>query len=268
MTPRQVFFVSDSTGITAETLGNSVLTQFDGEFVKVRRPFIATADQAVEVIKEIAGVTGSGDGPLVFLTVMDRDVRAAFDACPGLVVDLLEHSVSVLEAELGQRAARRLGRAHGISDAEKYHRRMAAVEFALEHDDGQSVKGLGLADVVLVGPSRVGKTPTGMYLAVNHGVMAANYPLLDENFHLQALPDTLRPLHKKLFGLISSPQHLHRIRSERRPHSTYSSMEQCEFEVRAATTLFQAEGVRFVDTTSQSIEEISAVIIQSLGLGK
>jgi regulator of PEP synthase PpsR (kinase-PPPase family) len=99
MTPRQVFFVSDSTGITAETLGNSVLTQFDGGFVKVRRPFIATVDQAVEVIKEIAGVTGSGGGPLVFLTVMDRDVRLAFDGCPGLVVDLLEHSVSVLEAE-------------------------------------------------------------------------------------------------------------------------------------------------------------------------
>jgi len=266
MTTRPVFFVSDSTGITAETLGNTVLTQFDGEFHPVRCPFVTTAQQAADVVATIAEAMATGVRPLVFVTVMDPAVRAVLDGCPGVVVDLVEPSVLVLEAELGQKASRKLGRAHGISDADRYDRRMSAVEFALEHDDGQSVGALGLADVVLVGPSRVGKTPTGMYLAVNHGVMAANYPLLDENFFQQSLPEVLRPLRSKIFGMVSSPNHLHRIRSERRPHSAYASVEQCEFEVRSATTLFQAENVPFVDTTSKSIEEMSATIVQRLGL--
>lgn len=261
---RPVFFASDGTGITAETLGNSVLTQFDGAFSKTRRPFIESVDAAKAVVAEIRVQANRGVEPIVFLTIMSREIRAVFDDCPGIVLDLVESSLAELEDRLGQPASRSLGKAHGIADSDVYRNRMAAVEFALEHDDGQSVKALGLADVILVGPSRVGKTPTGMYLAITHGIRAANYPLLDEDFGQQALPPTLRPLTDKLFGLVSSPQYLHQIRTERRPDSPYASLQQCIFETKAAITLFSANGIPFLDTTTKSIEEISTIILSTL----
>jgi len=263
---RPVFFVSDSTGITAETLGNSILTQFVGAFSKTRRPFIETVDQAKAVVAEIRFQAQRGVEPIVFLTIMTRQIRTVFDDCPGVVLDLVESSIDTLERRLGQQASRSLGKAHGIADSDIYRNRMAAVEFALEHDDGQSIKALGLADVILVGPSRVGKTPTGMYLAINYGIRAANYPLLDEDLASQQLPESLRPLSDKLFGLISSPRYLHQIRQERRPNSTYASLEQCAFELKAATTLFSAASTPFIDTTTKSIEEISSIILATLGL--
>lgn len=263
---RPVFFVSDGTGITAETLGNSVLTQFDGIFSKTRRPFIDTALGAKAIVAEIRTQAQRGVDPIVFLTVMSQDIRTAFEQCPGIVIDLLQPSLDILEEKLGQPASRSLGKAHGISDSDVYRNRMAAVEFALEHDDGQSIKALGLADVILIGPSRVGKTPTGMYLAINHGIRAANYPLLDEDFGRQQLPESLQPLTDKLFGLVSTPKYLHDIRQERRPNSPYASLQQCAFEIRAATTLFEASRIPFIDTTTKSIEEIAAVIMSTLGL--
>jgi regulator of PEP synthase PpsR (kinase-PPPase family) len=261
-----VFFVSDGTGITAETLGNSVLTQFEGAFSKARRPFIETVENAKAVVAEIRFQSQRGMEPIVFLTIMSRDIRAVFDDSPGIVIDLVESSLDTLEQRLGQEASRSLGKAHGIADSEMYRNRMAAVEFALEHDDGQSIKALGLADVILVGPSRVGKTPTGMYLAINYGIRAANYPLLDEDFAGQQLPESLRLLTDKLFGLISSPRYLHQIRQERRPNSPYASLEQCTFELGAAKTLFEATRIPFIDTTTKSIEEIAATILTTLGL--
>ncbi len=263
---RPVFFVSDGTGITAETLGNSVLTQFEGAFSKARRPFIETVENAKAVVAEIRFQSQRGMEPIVFLTIMSRDIRAVFDDSPGIVIDLVESSLDTLEQRLGQEASRSLGKAHGIADSEMYRNRMAAVEFALEHDDGQSIKALGLADVILVGPSRVGKTPTGMYLAINYGIRAANYPLLDEDFAGQQLPESLRLLTDKLFGLISSPRYLHQIRQERRPNSPYASLEQCTFELGAAKTLFEATRIPFIDTTTKSIEEIAATILTTLGL--
>ena len=263
---RPVFFISDGTGITAETLGNSVLTQFDGAFSKTRRPFIETLDAAKAVVAEIRFQAQRGVEPIVFLTIMSRDIRTAFDDCPGIVLDLVEPSLDTLEKRLGQQASRSLGKAHGIADSDIYRNRMAAVEFALEHDDGQSIKALGLADVILVGPSRVGKTPTGMYLAINYGIRAANFPLLDEDLASQQLPGSLQPLRQKLFGLISSPRYLHQIRQERRPNSPYASLEQCTFELKAATTLFDASGISFIDTTTKSIEEIAAIILATLRL--
>lgn len=263
---RPVFFVSDGTGITAETLGNSVLTQFEGAFTKTRRPFIETVEKAQAVVAEVLFQSQRGAEPIVFLTIMSRDIRAVFNDCPGIVLDLVESSLNTLEQRLGQQASRSLGKAHGIADSDMYRHRMAAVEFALEHDDGQSIKALGLADVILVGPSRVGKTPTGMYLAINHGIRAANYPLLEDDLASQQLPQSLHPLTDKLFGLISSPRYLHQIRQERRPNSPYASLEQCTFELKAATKLFEAMAIPFIDTTTKSVEEIATIILTSLGL--
>jgi len=264
--PREVFFVSDSTGITAETLGNSLLSQFQGQFVKHRVPFVATPDIAHSLAADITAACTDENVPIVFMTVMAPDVRDIVLNTPAITIDLVDYNLQILEETLGHRARRDRGLFHTIDDADRYRDRMSAVEFAIEHDDGESIKGLGLADVILVAPSRCGKTPTTMYLAVNYGVRAANIPLLEEDFLAQQLPEYLRAYRKRIFGMISTPQRLHQVREERRPNSPYSSLQQCSFEIKAAETIFQAHDIPYLDTSALSVEEISARVISTLGL--
>jgi len=263
---RDVFFVSDSTGITAETLGNSLLSQFKGEFVKHRVPFVATAEIAHSLAADIDKAHAEGHAPLVFMTVMAPDVRDIVMNTQAITLDLVDQNLQILEATLGQTARRDRGLFHTIDDSDRYRDRMSAVEFAIEHDDGESIKGLGLADIILVAPSRCGKTPTTMYMAVNYGVRAANVPLLDEDLLAQQLPEYLRAYRERIFGLISTPQRLHHVREERRPNSHYSSLQQCAFEIKAAETIFQAHAIPYLDTSALSVEEISARVIATLGL--
>lgn len=263
---RQVFFVSDSTGITAETLGNSLLSQFTGEFAKRRIPFIATAELAASVAEDIARIPADAPQPIVFMTVMAPEVREILQGTAAITIDLVETNLATLEETLGQTARRDRGLFHTIDDADRYRDRMSAVEFALDHDDGESLKGLSLADVILIAPSRCGKTPTTMYLAVNHGVRAANVPLLEEDLLAQTLPEPIRGLPSPIFGLTSTPQRLHQVREERRPNSPYSAIAQCAFEIKSAESLYESHHIPFLDTSGRSIEEISAIIIQTLGL--
>lgn len=263
---RAVFFVSDSTGITAETLGNSLLSQFRGEFTKRRVPFIATAELAHSVAADIEALASSGPPPLVFMTVMAPDVRDILTHTSAVTIDLVDSNLSVLEKTLGQSARRDRGLFHTIDDSDRYRDRMSAVEYSLEHDDGESIKGLGLADVILVAPSRVGKTPTSMYLAVNYGVRTANVPLLEEDLISHTLPEPVKDHQKLIFGLTSTPQRLHQIRQERRPNSPYSSLQQCAFELKAAESIYTAHAIPFLDSSGRSIEEIAAVIIAKMGL--
>jgi regulator of PEP synthase PpsR (kinase-PPPase family) len=263
---RHVFFVSDSTGITAETLGNSLLSQFTGEFHKRRIPFIATAELAHSLAEDIRAIPEAAPQPIVFMTVMAPDVREILQATKAITIDLVEANLTTLEATLGQTARRDRGLFHTIDDADRYRDRMSSVEFALEHDDGESVKGLSLADVILIAPSRCGKTPTTMYLAVNHGVRAANVPLLEEDLLSQTLPEPIRDIGSPIFGLTSTPQRLHQVREERRPGSPYSALAQCAFEIKSAESLYAAHGIPFLDTSARSIEEISAIVISRLGL--
>jgi len=263
---RDVFFVSDSTGITAETLGNSLMSQFQGQFVKHRVPFVATAEIAADLAKDIEAAAAAGSAPIVFMTVVAPDVREIILNTSAITLDLVDHNLQILEKTLNQQARRDRGLFHTISDSDRYRDRMSAVEFTIEHDDGESVKGLGLADVILVAPSRCGKTPTTMYMAVNYGVRAANVPLLEEDLLGQALPEQVRPHADRVFGLISSPQRLHQVRQERRPDSPYSALQQCAFEIKAAESIFTAHSIPYLDTSEKSIEEISATIIARMGL--
>jgi regulator of PEP synthase PpsR (kinase-PPPase family) len=263
---RDVYFLSDGTGITSETLGNTLLTQFTGEFVRHRIPFIETAENARRVVDQINQASSGGLRPILFSTALSEEVREVLATANGLLIDLFEQNLGQLELELEQPAARHTGRAHGIADAEKYRNRISAVEFAIEHDDGQSLRAMALADVILVAPSRCGKTPTSMYLALHHGVRAANYPLLDEDLMGQQLPDSLAHLRGRLFGLITNPNRLHQIRQERRPDSRYASLQQCRFEVQAAQRLFDSLKINYLDTSTRSIEEIAAVIMSQLDL--
>ncbi|MEC5191987.1 regulator of PEP synthase PpsR (kinase-PPPase family) [Arthrobacter sp. MP_M7] len=265
--PRPVYFLSDSTGITAETLGNTLLTQFpENEFDRITVPFITTVDQARAVVRVIDNRAAAGLQPIVFSTAVGSDIRQTLGTCTGIIVDLIGTHVGQLELALGVEASGEPGRAHGLGNAARYQSRMAAVEYAMEHDDGQSLRALEKAQVILVAPSRCGKTPTTMYLALQHGIFAANFPLVDEDFEREGLPKPLRPFVSKCFGLTTNPLRLSQVRTERRRGSPYASLRQCGFELRSAERLYVQHGIPYLNSASVSVEEMAATILQKMNL--
>lgn len=265
--PRPVYFLSDSTGITAETLGNTLLTQFPGnDFDRITIPFITSVDQARKVVNTIDGMAAHGLQPIVFSTAVGSDIRQTLGTCHGIMVDLIGTHVGQLEQAFGAQASGEPGRAHGLGNAARYQSRMAAVEYAMEHDDGASLRALEKAQVILVAPSRCGKTPTTMYLALQHGIFAANFPLVDEDFEREGLPKPLRPFVSKCFGLTTNPLRLSQVRTERRRGSPYASLRQCGFELRSAERLYVSHGIPYLNSASVSVEEMSATILQQMKL--
>jgi regulator of PEP synthase PpsR (kinase-PPPase family) len=265
--PRPVYFLSDSTGITAETLGNTLLTQFPANnFDRITVPFITTVEQAKTVVRTIDELAATGPRPIIFSTAVSSDIRQVLATCRGIIVDLIGTYVGQLEQALGSPASGEPGRAHGLGNAERYQSRMAAVEYAMEHDDGQSLRALEKAQVILVAPSRCGKTPTTMYLALQHGIFAANFPLVDEDFGREGLPKPLRPFVSKCFGLSSNPLRLSQIRTERRRGSSYASLRQCGFELRSAEQLYVSHRIPYLNSATVSVEEMAATILQRMNL--
>ncbi|MDR2853205.1 MAG: kinase/pyrophosphorylase [Burkholderiaceae bacterium] len=269
MHTRTVFFVSDGTGITAETFGNAVLAQFEMTARRVRLPFTDTVDKAHQAVRQI-NHTGEIEGvrPLVFTTLVNMDVRHVVQSgCKAMLMDMFSTFVQPLEAELGIKSNHRIGRFSDTSKSKTYHNRIAAIDFSLAHDDGQSNRDLESADVILVGVSRSGKTPTALYLAMQHGLKAANYPLIPEDFERRQLPGALLPHLKKIFGLTIQPERLSEIRNERRPGSHYASLGNCRREVQDAEAMMRRAGIRWLSTTTKSIEEIATTILQEVQPG-
>lgn len=266
---RPIFFISDGTGITAETIGNSVLTQFDGiNFVARRLPFIDTEDKVRAAVQEInAAQASTGTRAIVVNTVVDPHLSALLAESGALMLDVFAPFIGPLEAELGHKRSPKVGKAHGMTDPEEYERRMNATNYALTHDDGADVN-FTEAEVILVGVSRAGKTPTCLYLALHFGVKAANWPLVQEDLEEGTLPARLKPLKHKIFGLTIDPVRLAQIRTERRAKSRYASIEQCRWEVEQAERLMRRDGISFMSSTHTSIEEMASKIMQALGLQK
>jgi regulator of PEP synthase PpsR (kinase-PPPase family) len=262
---RTVFFVSDGTGITAETFGHAVLTQFEMRFRQVRLPFIDTLDKAYEAVRRI-NEAGDADGsrPLVFSTLVKPDLSNVIRQARGMHQDLIQTFVAPLEQELGVKSTHTIGRSHNTVDTEEYKNRIEAINFSLAHDDGQSHKNLAEADVILVGVSRSGKTPTSLYLAMQYGIKAANYPLIPDDFERGRLPSALPQFRQKIFGLTITPERLSEIRNERRAGSKYASIENCRYEVNEAEAMMRREGIRWLSSTTKSIEEISTTILQEI----
>lgn len=265
---RTIFFVSDGTGITAETLANSLLSQFEHiQFRQVRMPFVDSVAKARECIAQIrAAAARDAQRPIVVSTLISPEVAAVLREVDALILDFFNIFIAPLEAELGVRSTHAIGRSHGRANAKIYDERIEAINFTLAHDDGVSDSDLDRSDVILVGVSRSGKTPTSLYLAVQFGIKAANYPLIPEDFERNRLPGSLEKYRHKLFGLTITPERLAEIRRERRPDSTYASIANCRAEVAAAQKLMQREGIRWLDSTSKSIEEIAATLIQEVGI--
>ncbi len=265
MPNRTVYFVSDGTGITAETFGNSILAQFGGKPRHVRRPFIDSADKAQQVVREINhSATVEGKKPVVFVTLVNAEILGVLKQSNGLVLDMFNTFIEPLEAEFGMTSNHRVGRFTDISKSQEYTDRIEAINFSLAHDDGQSAKNLQQADVILVGVSRSGKTPTSLYLAMQHGVKAANYPLIPEDFDRRVIPGSLAPHRAKCFGLTIAPERLAEIRNERRPNSVYSSLENCRHEVLEAEAMMRREGISWLSSTHKSIEEIATTILRDI----
>jgi regulator of PEP synthase PpsR (kinase-PPPase family) len=262
---RTVFFVSDGTGITAETFGHSVLTQFELRFRQIRLPFIDTLDKAHDAARKIneAFVT-DGQRPIIFSTLVQTELSDVIRRCKGMYMDLFQTFVAPLEQELNVKSTHTIGRSHNIVDSEEYKNRIEAINFSLAHDDGQSHKNLASADIILVGVSRSGKTPTSLYLAMQYGIKAANYPLIPDDFERGRLPSQLYEFKSKIFGLTITPERLTEIRNERRAGSKYASIENCRYEVNEAETMMKREGIRWLSSTTKSIEEISTTILQEI----
>ena len=263
---RTAFFVSDHTGLTVETLGRSLLSQFDGvEFRREMLPFIDTAEKARAAVARIdAAAQAEGQRPLVFSTLTPTEIREILAQCNGLFLDLFDMFIAPLEDELGMVSAHAVGRSHAAGAG--YTSRIDAVNYALDHDDGGITRELHRADIVLVGVSRCGKTPTSLYLALQFGIYAANYPLVEEDFASLDLPAVLKPLRGKLHGLTIAPERLHQIRDERSPGSHYASLENCRREVRQAQNMMTRFDIPSLDVTTMSIEEIATTIVHRSGL--
>lgn len=265
---RTVFFVSDGTGITAETLGHSLLSQFENiRFKQVRMPFIDSVDKARDCVQRITEARLKDDiRPIVVSTLVEPTVAAVLRGVDAIILDFFEAFLAPLEAELGVKSTHLMGRSHGGADSSNYAARMEAVNFTLAHDDGVSNADLDKADVILIGVSRSGKTPTSLYLALQFGVRVANYPLIPEDFERNRMPETLSRHRHKLFGLTIAAERLTQIRQERRPNSTYASLDNCRWEIEQAQKMMRREGIRSLDSTTKSIEEIAATLMQTIKL--
>jgi regulator of PEP synthase PpsR (kinase-PPPase family) len=267
--PRAVFFVSDGTAITAETLGSALLVNFPAvSLTRHTIPFVDDATTAADAVATISAAAAHAP-PLVFTTIRDLAVRQRVTAAPAVVIDLLGGHLREVEVALGVGAEPGPGTVHSLGDLDRYHARMWAIEYAIEHDDGQSLRALDRADVIIIAPSRCGKTPTSMYLALQHGVVVANYPLTDDDLPVgggpaDQLPTSLRPHADRLFGLTARPLRLSQVREARRPASPYASLAQCTREVRWAESLYRRHGIPHLDSTDRSVEEMAAVILTAM----
>jgi len=268
LTKRKVFFISDRTGITAETLGGSLLTQFPKiQFTKTFIPFVTDVTSAKNAVSTIIEQTKvDGEDPIVFSTLTDPEILSIIATSSPNVFDLFGTFVGPLEKALESNSSRSAGKMHGISDTTAYETRLSALNFTLNHDDGLSPSDFHEADIVLMGVSRCGKTPTCLYLSMHYSLKAANYPLTSDDFTKLKMPEVLRSVKNKVYGLTIRPEQLSRIRRERRPEGEYSKLSNCRKEVSIAETLFKAENLPFLDTSTVSIEEIAATIVQAMGL--
>ena len=268
MKKRIAFFISDSTGITARTVGQSVLSQFDNiGFEQITIPYVDSASKAYAAVKRINDAAREyGCKPIIFDTVIAPELNAILAHTQGLRFDVLHGYLKPLEHELNTTPSDQIGKAHGRPQDREYKDRIDAVHFAMANDDGASTEHYGESDLILIGVSRCGKTPTSLYMALQFGVFSANYPLTEDDLDELNLPTALKPYRNKLFGLTIDAERLSLIRNERRANSRYASLKQCEYEISAVEALYRRYAIPFINTTDFSIEEIATRILDQMAI--
>ena len=267
-TKRTVFFVSESTGITAETLGKSLLSQFPHiEFTYHQCSFVNSKSKAESLVKEINEESARHSyRPLVFATMPEDEINKIIETADCHYYEIFESFLDQIGHDLHTEPTRESGLSHGLINEKVYDARIDALNFTLKHDDAMVLKTLGDADVIIIGVSRSGKTPTSLYLALKFGIKAANYPITDDDFNQNKLPEVLLQNREKLFATSINAKRLHQIRDKRRPNSQYSSLSTCKSEIKKAQALYEKYGLYPMDVSSQSIEELAAQIVRKLSL--
>ena len=265
---RSVFFISDGTAITAETLGHSLLAQFPHVKFDIHIiPYITSEEAAMNVVEEInQRAEKDGQQPLVFDTLVDPYARDIINTANAVNLDVFEGLISKLSDVLGTPPTTLVGQTHAVTDSESYKARIDAVHFALDNDDGARTRHYDKADLILIGVSRSGKTPTSIYLSLQFGIRVANYPLTEEDLDDNRLPAVLKAHKNKLFGLMIDAERLVAIRTERKANSRYASFSQCQMELRAVEGIYISEGIKYLNVSEMSIEEISTRVLQMTGL--
>jgi regulator of PEP synthase PpsR (kinase-PPPase family) len=268
LTERPVFIVSDRSGLTAETISHTLLSQFPGiHFSQVAMPFVDTKEKVSEAVDQINHeAQRSGQRPLVFTTFVDENFTESLATADAEVFDLFAPFINRIELALGQQSSHQAGQSHGIANQVQYSQRINAVNYAMHCDDGLHPRDYAKANLILLGASRSGKTPTCLYLALQFGFYTANYPLTEEDFARDELPSSILDHRDKVFGLTIDPARLHQIRSERRPDSKYASLKQCRLDVNAATQMYQRYRIPHCDSTNYSVEELGSTIKHQMGL--
>lgn len=265
---RRVYFLSNRTAITAETLGLSLLAQFpDINFSSVTIPFVDNRVKAEAIVERIDAENANNDPrPIVISTMADENISQLIAKSKALILDPFERFLPDLEHTLNAHSIHESGQSHRISNQSLYESRINAIDFSMIHDDGMTTKRYDQTDIIITGVSRSGKTPTCLYLALQFGLKAANYPITEEDMESEQLPSVIRGFKRKLFGLTTNYKRLAHIRDERRPDSRYASLDQCRFEVKAAERMFEQHNVPYLNTTTMSIEEIATKIVELTGL--
>lgn len=257
---RTAFYISDGTALTSETFGHAILSLFPVTFKHKTLPFVDDEEKAEQALVKITrAFAEDGEKPLIFHTFVDNNLKQVITRGPGICYDFLDHFVVPIQAELGVEARPKTNRTHGIH--QDYNFRIDAINYTLENDDGVTTRNYGEADIILVGASRTGKTPTCLYLALQYGIKAANYPLTEEDMDDPDLPYDLKMHRHKLFGLTIDPERLQQIRQSRRANSRYASPEQCQFEVERIESMYRREAIPYLNSTHASVEEIAAKIM-------
>lgn len=259
---RKIYLISDGTGITASSIAQSVITQFENiEFDIVNLPYIDTIQKANDTVRHINQTHDFKQGePIIITTIVDNQMVALIRQIEGLHFDMIQAFVEPLEKSLGVQSSHSIGQAHGIKNYEKYKQRIDALNFTLNTDDGASINHYKYADLILIGVSRSGKTPTSLYLALNYSISVSNYPLTEDDLAFFSLPEPLKPYRHKLFGLTINQDRLAAIRAERKPNSHYASKRQCQKEIKAVERLYRQEKVKWLNSTNLSVEELATKI--------
>ncbi|WP_373853722.1 pyruvate, water dikinase regulatory protein [Klebsiella variicola] len=268
---RHVFYISDGTAITAEVLGHAVMSQFPVAISSVTLPFVENISRARAVKEQIDAIyQQTGIRPLVFYSIVIPEIRDIILQSEGFCQDIVQALVAPLQQELNLDPTPVAHRTHGLNPGNliKYDARIAAIDYTLAHDDGISLRNLDQAQVFLLGVSRCGKTPTSLYLAMQYGIRAANYPFIADDMDNLVLPASLKPLQHKMFGLTINPERLAAIREERRENSRYASLRQCRMEVTEVEALYRKNKIPCLNSTNYSVEEIATKIMDIMGLNR
>ncbi len=265
---RDVFYVSDGTAITCETLGHVVLGQFAVQPNEKTFPFVESDEKLSELLKQIQrSYQLHGVKPLVFFSMVIPEMRTRLLQAPAHFYDVLESIVKRVSLDIEMEPAPKLQRSRSVGkDSDTYFDRIAAIEYTLAHDDGVSLKDLDRADIILLGVSRSGKTPTSLYMAMQFGLRVVNYPFIAEDMHAMRLLPEFEFHRHKLFGLTINAERLTEIRENRLAGSEYASNQQCLQELATVEALFRREAIPYINTSSLSVEEISTRILERTGL--